>query len=80
MLMKAAGPKDGTVNMRFRSKMHDGIDLVARRRSSRFLVANIPLDELVSGFHGQILQVFQAAGIGQQVQVENKDIGKLVRI
>jgi len=41
------------------------------------LVADIRLDKLVFGVSGEVLEVFQAAGIGQQVEVENKDFGKI---
>jgi len=65
--------------MGFSGEVHHGIDVIcANEFSNSLLVANIRLHELVSGFSRNILEVFQAACIGEQVQVQYKHVGKML--
>lgn len=58
--------------MGFGCKMNDGIHLVFAQHSSDLPgIANIALHKGMFGGGGQAAQVFQAAGIGEQVEVDD---------
>jgi hypothetical protein len=64
--------------MRFGRKMNNGIDVVFKQQTvHQRPVADVALDEDVPVGIGQIAQVFQAARIGERVQVEDAHFGSL---
>src|ERR1035441_8487997 len=66
-----ARPGDGTVHMRFRREVHDVRDgVVLHDLQRRRLVAQIHLCENVFWMRGNFLQILQAPGVSQAVEID----------
>ena len=67
---------DGAVHVALGGEMDEGVNLVfAQQAVHQPPVANIALDEDMPGGIGQIAQVVQRTGVGQQVEVDDADFG-----
>jgi len=70
------GTKDGAIHVRFGGKVHHGVNPIAAEEViHQGAVTDIALYKGVTGWVGQILQVFQTARVGQQVQIDDVDGG-----
>src|SRR6266849_886765 len=67
---KVIRPKDGTIHMAFRGKMHDRARLVKLQQSAQeFAIAHVSLYEAISRIGRNAEQVSWVAGVGQLVEV-----------
>lgn len=68
--------RDGTVHMAFGGEVDDGIDEVfAQQPIHQRSITDVALNKGMPGRVGEIAQIVRRAGIGQQVEIDNVDIG-----
>ena len=66
---------DGAVHMALGGKVDDVVEIVLLEQAlHQFLVADVALHEHMAGVTLHVLQVFQVAGVGQLIQVDQQDL------
>src|SRR5262245_6246269 len=65
---------DAAIHMALSREVKQGSDAAADDAADRFPIGNVALDKAVARVLGQVNQVGQVAGVGQQIQVDKADI------
>ena len=74
-LHKNFGVLDGAVHVALGGKVDDVIEIVLLEQAfHQLLVADIALHEHMAGVALHVLQVFQIAGVGQLIQIDQQDL------
>jgi hypothetical protein len=67
--------KDGAIYMRLSRKMNDGVNLVLTEQGgNKLAVANISLHKDVSFGIGQVFEIFETAGVGQRIEIDDPNL------
>lgn len=73
-LNKNFGIADASVHMAFRRKMHHSVNVIFRKNLfNRFLITDVGFNKGIVLPLLQIFQIFQIAGIGEGIHIDNPD-------
>src|SRR5262252_8620023 len=65
---------DGTIDVCFRGKVHDGVDaMLIEDRGDLFGICDVGFDERVPRIGSDLFDIAKISGVGQQIQIYDAD-------